>query len=94
MPGAGDAALIRPVDEPASLIKSNPMDQETSGRLESLESNIAHLERQYEQLNEVIVEQGRVIKKLLSQQQRMAETVETVEIDRIKATNAKPPHYQ
>lgn len=70
------------------------MDQETSRRIENIESSIAHLERQYEQLNEVIVEQAGVIKKLLSQQQRMAETVETAEIDRIKSTNAKPPHYQ
>jgi uncharacterized coiled-coil protein SlyX len=70
------------------------MDQETSRRIENIESSIAHLERQYEQLNEVIVEQAGVIKKLLAQQQRMAETVETAEIDRIKSTNAKPPHYQ
>ena len=70
------------------------MDQETSRRIENIESSIAHLERQYEQLNEVIVEQAGVIKKLLAQQQRMAETVETTEIERIKSTNAKPPHYQ
>ena len=68
--------------------------EETSRRIENIESSIAHLERQYEQLNEVIVEQAGVIKKLLAQQQRMAETVETTEIERIKSTNAKPPHYQ
>jgi len=70
------------------------MDPELVDRLQRLESSIAHLERQYEELNQVVIEQARVIKKLQSQQQRIAETVETAELDRIKATNAKPPHYQ
>lgn len=70
------------------------MDHETAERLARLESNIAHLERQYEELNEVVVEQAKVIRKLQTHQQRMAESLETSEMERIKATNAKPPHYQ
>ena len=70
------------------------MDSELSERLERLESHVAHLERQYEELNGVVIEQGAVIKKLQSAQQRIVETVETAELDRIKATNARPPHYQ
>jgi uncharacterized coiled-coil protein SlyX len=62
--------------------------------LQRLESHVAHLERQYEELNQVIIEQGRAIKKLQTHQQRIAESIETAELDRIKATNAKPPHYQ
>ena len=59
-----------------------------------IESSLAHLERQFEELNEVIIEQGRVLKRLMAQQQRIAETVEKEELDRIRSTNPKPPHYQ
>jgi len=70
------------------------MDTELAERLERLESHVAHLERQYEELNGVVIAQAALIKKLQSNQQRMAETIETAEMDRIKSTNAKPPHYQ
>jgi uncharacterized coiled-coil protein SlyX len=70
------------------------MDPELAQRLERLEAHAAHLERQYEELNGVVIEQGALIKKLQSNQQRIAETIETAELDRIKSTNAKPPHYQ
>ena len=70
------------------------MDPELSQRLERIESHLAHLERQYEELNQVVIEQSATIKKLQSQQQRMAQTVEASELERIKATNPKPPHYE
>ena len=70
------------------------MNDELSERLAKIESHAAHLERQYEELNLVVIDQGKVIKKLLSAQQRMVETVETTELERIKGTNPKPPHYQ
>jgi len=70
------------------------MDHETTERLALLESSIAHLERQYEELNEVIIDQAKVIRKLQTHQQRLAESLETSELERIKSTNSKPPHYQ
>jgi uncharacterized coiled-coil protein SlyX len=70
------------------------MNDDTATRLERLESHVAHLERQYEELNGVVIEQGALIKKLQSVQQRVAETIENAELDRIKSTNARPPHYQ
>lgn len=70
------------------------MDPELAKRLDRLESNVTHLERQYEELNQVVIEQAKVIRKLQSNQQRLADTVETAELERIKSTNAKPPHYQ
>lgn len=70
------------------------MDPELAERLQRMESHIAHLERQYEELNQVVIEQSREIKKLQTHQQRIAQSVETAELERIKATNAKPPHYQ
>jgi uncharacterized coiled-coil protein SlyX len=69
------------------------MDREIAERLEKIESHLAHLERLCEQLNEVIVEQGRQLGRITSQQQRLSQSVETIELDRIKATNPKPPHY-
>ena len=70
------------------------MDKDLAERLERLESSAAHLERQYEELNQVVIEQGRVIRKLQAHQHRLSETIESAELDRIKSTNAKPPHYQ
>ena len=70
------------------------MEKETAARLEKLESNFAHLEHQYDQLNQVVLEQARQLAKLQAHQQKVAQTIESLELDRIKATNAKPPHYQ
>lgn len=65
-----------------------------SERIERLESHLAHLERQYDELNQVIIAQARQLKKLQTQTQRIAESVEVAEMERIKSTNPKPPHYQ
>lgn len=63
-------------------------------RLVRIETSLAHLEHLVEQLNQVIVEQAKAVTRLQAQQQAIAQTVETQELERIKATNAKPPHYQ
>jgi len=70
------------------------MNDETSKRLERIEASVAHLEHQVEQLNGVIIEQGKLVEQLKKQVQRQSATLEAIELDRIKATNAKPPHYQ
>ena len=70
------------------------MNDDIHERCERLESHLAHLERQFEELNEVVIEQGRAIKRLTSLHQRLSESVENAESDRIRATNPKPPHYQ
>jgi len=70
------------------------MNNELSERLQRIETQIAHLEHQSEQLNEVVIEQGRIIKKLQAQQHRITESVEASELERVKATSPKPPHYQ
>jgi uncharacterized coiled-coil protein SlyX len=67
---------------------------ETTQRLAHLESVLAHMEHQYDQLNQVIIEQGRLLARLQAQQQRISQIVEGIESDRIRATNPKPPHYQ
>jgi uncharacterized coiled-coil protein SlyX len=69
------------------------MDKELADRLAKLESNLAHLEHQYDQLNQVVVEQSRELTKLLALQQKLSESIENIELERIKFTNPKPPHY-
>lgn len=70
------------------------MEKETADRLEKLESTLAHLEHQYDQLNHVVLEQARLLAKLQMHQQKVSETIESIELERIKSTNPKPPHYQ
>ena len=70
------------------------MNDEISQRLEKIEANFAHLEHQVEQLNQVIIEQGKVVEMLRRQAQKQSQALESIELERIKATNAKPPHYQ
>jgi uncharacterized coiled-coil protein SlyX len=70
------------------------MNDDTSQRLQKIEAHVAHLEHQVEQLNDVIIEQGKTIEQLKKQLQRQATTLESIELDRIKSTNPKPPHSQ
>jgi uncharacterized coiled-coil protein SlyX len=70
------------------------MEKEIVERLKAVESHLAHLEHQYDQLNQVVTEQARALAKLQTQQQKVSQTVESIELERIKSTNAKPPHYQ
>lgn len=70
------------------------MNDDTSERLAKIEAHAAHLEHQVEQLNGVIIEQGKVMEALKKQLQRQATTLESVELERINSTSAKPPHYQ
>ena len=61
-------------------------------RFVSLESHIAELERMADELNKIVIQHGRVIRRLQSQQSEMNETLRTVELERIRNTNPKPPH--
>ena len=70
------------------------MNDETAQRLERIEANVAHLEHQVVQLNGVLIEQGRLVQQSKRLPQRQSATLEAIELERIKATNAKPPHYQ
>jgi uncharacterized coiled-coil protein SlyX len=70
------------------------MEKELAARLEKLETHLVHLEHQYDQLNQVVLDQARQLSKLQTQQQKFSQTVESIELERIKGTNPKPPHYQ
>jgi uncharacterized coiled-coil protein SlyX len=70
------------------------VDEELSERLNRIESHLAHVEHLCDQLNQVVLEQGRQLARLTAQQQRACETIESIELERIKGTQQKPPHYQ
>jgi len=69
------------------------MPDEISRRMEKLESHVAHLEHQVEQLNAVVIEQGKLLERLKKEVQRQSSAMETIELERIKANNPKPPHH-
>ncbi len=70
------------------------MNNKTHDRLAKLEAHVAHLEHQLEQLNEVLVDQGKLIGRLKKEVQRQSQTLQSQELDRVQSNNQKPPHYQ
>jgi uncharacterized coiled-coil protein SlyX len=70
------------------------MNDEVAERLTRLESTVAHLEHLTEQLNDVVTQQGQQLDQLRKKLQRQAQSLETIEMERIRSTDPKPPHYQ
>lgn len=70
------------------------MDNATIDQLAKIEAALAHLEHQYDQLNKVVVEQGRSLAKLQALQHQISQALDGIELDRVRSTNSKPPHYQ
>ena len=63
-------------------------------RLEKIESHLAHLERQYEELNQVVVTQGRLLARLQKETSKVTNAMESSELEQIRARNPRPPHHQ
>ena len=70
------------------------MNDDTSARLGKIESNLAHLEHQVEQMNGVLVAQGKLLERMRKEVLRNSSAMETLELERIKSNVTKPPHYQ
>ena len=70
------------------------MPDENSQRIDKLESHLAHLEHQVEQLNEVVIEQGKLLDRLKKETQRQSGIMQALELERINSNVQKPPHYQ
>lgn len=66
---------------------------ELTQRIERVEATIAHMERQSDELNSVIIEQGRTITRLVKRLEQLGDTLETQELDRVRSTQQKPPHW-
>ena len=70
------------------------MNEDASARFGKIESHLAHLEHQVEQLNGVVIEQGKLLERMKKEVLRQSTAMETIEMERIKSNNTKPPHYQ
>ena len=70
------------------------MADENSRRIEKIETHLAHLEHQVEQLNGVVVEQAKLLERLKKEVQRQSSAMQTMELEGIKSNQQKPPHYQ
>jgi uncharacterized coiled-coil protein SlyX len=70
------------------------MNDDISTRLGRIESHLAHLEHQVDEMNGVIVAQDKLLERLKKEIQRQSTAMESLELERIKANNTKPPHYQ
>jgi uncharacterized coiled-coil protein SlyX len=71
------------------------MDEEISEeRFQRLEAHVTELEHALDQMNSVLIEQGKLLRRLHTQNQSLSETMTTLEMDRIRSVNTKPPHYQ
>ena len=70
------------------------VDTSLETRLLKVESALAHLEHQHEELNQVVVTQSRLIARLQKEVARASDAMESQELERIRANNQKPPHYQ
>lgn len=71
----------------------DPAPSAESARLVELEANLAHLERNYDALNAVVVEQSRALARLQKRLTQLDETLKSQEVDRPAPASTKPPHY-
>ena len=63
-------------------------------RLVNIESDLTHLDQLVESLNQTIIGQDKTIQQLQIQINRLTSDLEAKEMDSIKGTVTKPPHYQ
>jgi len=70
------------------------MADENFRQIQKLETSLAHLEYQVEQLNSVVIEQGKLLERLKKEVQRESRTMENIELQALKDNNQKPPQYQ
>lgn len=64
-----------------------------SERITRLEASLAHLERLFDDLNAVVVEQDRRLARLEKRLDQVAQWFEGGELDRLRQLQEKPPHY-
>ena len=63
-------------------------------RIISIESSLAHLEQTIESLNQTVIAQEKTIQNLQNQITGLSTAAEFEQIEKIKSTIKKPPHYQ
>jgi SlyX protein len=65
------------------------MDQ----NLVELENRISYLERYIDELNEVVIEQGKTIDRIKWELKTMRDKSESSPVDPSRPADEKPPHY-
>ncbi len=83
---------MAPLDFWRLRLQNPRMPDENSQRMDKLESHVAHLEHQVEQLNGVIIDQGKLLDRLKKEVQRQSSILQTLELERMKSNVQKPPH--
>ena len=63
-------------------------------RIIIIESTLAHLEQTIESLNQTVIEQEKIIQNLQNQITGLSTAAEFNQMEDIKSTIKKPPHYQ
>ena len=63
------------------------------GRPSEIEAALAHLERNYDSLNSVVVEQGRMLARLQKRIEQLNDDFKMRDLEPPPAHNVKPPHY-
>lgn len=71
---------------------NNPLGSQDQ-RINELELHAMHLRRDYESLNEVILEQGRKLDQLFEILNRLTRQMSIVEASMSELPDEKPPHY-
>lgn len=69
------------------------MDEATRDRIRKLESALTHVERQYDQLNDIVIRQDKQLARLSAIVERVDNTLHDFELDQVRSNNARPPHY-
>lgn len=62
-------------------------------RLQRLEAHLAHVERQNDSLNAVVIEQGRELARMKKLVERLRDSFEAQDLDGIRSNNPPPPHH-
>ena len=65
----------------------------TSERIANLEAALTHLERQYDQLNEIVIRQDKQLARLMTITDRVDSTLHTMEMEGVRSNNPRPLHY-
>ena len=70
------------------------MALEKEARFVKIESALAHMEQMTETLNETIIEQDKIIRRLSQQVEQLANRLASDDMNAIKENVTKPPHYE
>lgn len=81
-------------EKPSKADPSPGANGREEDRLQKLESHLAFLERQYDELNKVVIAQSKTLARMQAELTRASDALRESEIERIRASNPKPPHYQ